>query len=215
MATAGPATVIPAASKVDLCPLTSGDGSDAFWVCDEGVPGVAASVEDCVVGVEDAVAQVISAKELPDVFDRVKFGAIGRQGEQADIVGQPQPAAALVPASAVEDQDGVRTGRDLSADFGQVDVHRLGADPRQHERRPGATLRAYGAEQIGGAVPLVARRARPVALVGPDIAQRALLTDPCLVLPPDFERLVAGALRDRGLHQFSEVFLCASSASAS
>lgn len=207
--------LIPAASKVDLCPFASGNGSDAFGVCDEGIPGVAASVEDCFVGVEDAVAEIISPKELPDVFDRVEFGAIGRQSEQADIVGQPQPAAALVPAGAVEDEDGVRTGSDLGADFGQVGVHRLGADPGQHEGGPGATMRAYRAEQIDGAAPLVARRARPAALVGPDIAQRALLTDPCLVLPPDFERLVAGALRDRGMHQLGEVFLCACNVSAS
>ena len=75
--------VIPAALKFDLCPFAGGDGSDAIGVCDEGVPGAAASIEDCLVGVEDPIAQVISAQELPDVFDGVEFGgnrAAGRAG---------------------------------------------------------------------------------------------------------------------------------------
>ena len=109
----------------------------------------------------------------------------------------------------------MRAGGDLGADFGQVRIHRLGADAGQDERGPDAAIRAHGAEQVGRTVALVAWRARPAALVGPDISQGALLPDPGLVLPPDFERLAAGVLRHGGTDQFGEVFLCASSASTS
>jgi len=39
---------------------------------------------------------------LPDVFLRIEFGRTGRQPEQADVAGHPQPPAGLVPACAVQ-----------------------------------------------------------------------------------------------------------------
>src|SRR5258708_1531035 len=65
----------------------------------------------------------------------------------------------------------MRAGGDLGADFGRVRIHRLGADAGQDERGPDAAIRAHGAEQVGRTVALVAWRARPAALVGPDISR--------------------------------------------
>jgi hypothetical protein len=147
-------------------------------VCDESVPGVTAGIEDGLVSVVDPVAELISPEELPDVFDRVEFGAVGRQLEQADVVGQAQPAAALVPAGAVEDEDGVCAGSDLGADLGEVGVHLraekpppdFGTDAGQHQCGTGGASRAHRAKQIGRAVALIAGRPGPAALFGPDIA---------------------------------------------
>jgi hypothetical protein len=42
-------------------------------------------IEDIVVGFEDAVRQPVVAHELPDVFDRVEFGAFRRERQQCDV----------------------------------------------------------------------------------------------------------------------------------
>jgi hypothetical protein len=100
----------------------------------------------------------------------------------------------------------VRAGCDLGADLGQVQVHRLGVDERQHEGGADATGRADGTEQIRPVVTLIARCAGAAAPVCPDVGQAALLTDAGFILPPEFDRLAARLLRDRGRDQFSEVY---------
>ena len=70
--------LITAASYTDLRPVTRGDGGDAFRSCDKCVPSVAAGGDDAVVAFEDALREVVLAEELPDVFDRVQFRAVGR-----------------------------------------------------------------------------------------------------------------------------------------
>ena len=120
-----------------------------------------------------------------------------------------------MPAGAVERDDGVRARRDLGADLGEVQVHRLGVDERQHEGGANPSGRADRTEQIGPVVALIARRARTAALLGPDVGQAALLTDTGFVLPPQLDRLAARPLGDAGGNQFGEVFLCASWASTS
>lgn len=53
--------VIPTALRSDRCPIASSDGGDAGRFGDERVPGVAAGVDDGVVCVVDAVAEVVLA----------------------------------------------------------------------------------------------------------------------------------------------------------
>lgn len=66
------------------------------------VPGVAAGLDDGVVGFVDAVGEMVLAQELPDVFLGVQLRAVGRQEQQGDVVWQPQTIAGLVPTGAVE-----------------------------------------------------------------------------------------------------------------
>ena len=63
--------VIPTALNIDRCPGPFSDGGDAPWFCDQFVPSVAAGVDDGVVIVPDGNAEVVAAKNLPDVLDRV------------------------------------------------------------------------------------------------------------------------------------------------
>jgi hypothetical protein len=42
-----------------------------------------------------------------------------------------------VPGGAIDDQHGVRTGRDLRGDLGQVQVHGMRVGVRQHQPRAG------------------------------------------------------------------------------
>jgi hypothetical protein len=130
-------------------------------------------------------------------------------------VRQPEFAANLVPARAIQGDDGMRAGGDLCADLRKVQVHRFGIDRRQHEGRADAPRGTDGPEQVGPVVPLIAWRAGTAALFCPDIGQAALLADTGFVLPPEFDRLAAGVLRDGGRDQLGEVFLCASWAAGS
>ena len=68
-----------------MCPIAQSDGHDAPGLIDELVPGVAAVVDDVGLGVKDAIGQPIVADELPDILDRVQFGAFGRQWHQRDV----------------------------------------------------------------------------------------------------------------------------------
>ena len=83
-----------------MSPLTQTDGHDAPGLVDQAVPGVAAVVEDILVGCEDAVRQPVVAHELPHVLDRVELGALGRQWQQRD--DRPTLAASLrLPLSRI------------------------------------------------------------------------------------------------------------------
>ena len=50
---------------------------------DECVPGLAAGLDDRFVGVEDAIGEVVLAKILPDVFDRIELGLDPGRGNMA------------------------------------------------------------------------------------------------------------------------------------
>ena len=53
----------------------------------EEVPRVAAGIDDVVAGVEDDYGELVGAQAGPDVPDRVQFRAVGRQGQQQEVVG--------------------------------------------------------------------------------------------------------------------------------
>ena len=61
-------------------PFADPDGHDGPGLIDQFVPGMAAMVDDIVVGLEDPVGQPVVAHELPDVLDRVQFRTFWRQG---------------------------------------------------------------------------------------------------------------------------------------
>src|SRR5579859_1868322 len=114
-----------------------------------------------------------------------------------------------MPSGPVEEDHGVGAGGDLAADLLQMQVHGPGVGVGQNPGGADAAGGTDGPEQVGPLVALVAGGARPAAALGPDAGQRALLADAGLVLPPDFDRLVARRLGDGGRDQIGEVFLCA------
>jgi len=190
--------LIPTALESNRRPLASCDGSDCAWLGGEGVPSVATGIDDGVVAVEDGVGEPVLAQVLPDVLHWIELGRVGRQLEQADVVRDGEPAPGLMPAGSVEQHHGMAARRDVAADLGQMQVHRLAIGHRQNERCPRVAGRTDGAEQIGPIVALVARRPWPAAALGPYSGQRALLPDPGFVLPPEFDRLAARVRRDAG-----------------
>lgn len=68
--------LIPTASESNRCrcPGSCCDGLDTTGLSCECIPSIAASVDDCIVVVEDPVAELVLAQILPDVLDRIEFG---------------------------------------------------------------------------------------------------------------------------------------------
>lgn len=108
-----------------MSPGAQSNGRDTPGLVDDPVPGVAAMIEDGLVGGKDAVAEPVLAQELPEVFDWVEFGRACWQGQQGDV-GREHELLGRVPAGLIEQQHGVRARRDRFGDLGQMQVHRLG-----------------------------------------------------------------------------------------
>lgn len=176
--------VIPTALGYDRCPVSCRDGGDATRFGNEGIPCGAACVDDGGVALEDTVAEVVLAQELPDVLHRVQFGRIGRRMKKAYVFWDPQLAARLMPSGSIKEQDGVTALRHLAADLLEMQVHRVGIGIRQDQGCADIAARTDSAEYIGPLTALVARRGRTAAALGPDAGQRALLANAGFILPP-------------------------------
>ena len=97
----------------------------------------------------------------------------------------------------------------------EMQLHGFAVAGRQHQGCAGAALGAYGAEQIGRLGALIVRGAGTRAPPGPAVGQLVLLADSHLVLEPHLYRGVGGELVADFRHALGEVFLNASTASAS
>jgi hypothetical protein len=182
-------------------------------VCEE-CPSVASLVDNIVVAFEDCDREFVTAQIFPDVFDRVEFGRVGRQGNKRDVVRNGEVFGEVITC-AIEDEGGVGARRDLPADLGQMQRHDLGVGGWDDEGRRGAALRTDGAEDVGPFVALIARRPGPCSTLGPDAGQRPLLADARLVLEPDLDGLVFGVVGQPCRDRCGEVFLKASCAASS
>jgi len=69
-----------------MSPGSQSDGHDAPGLINELIPGGAAVIDEIIVGLKDAVREPVVAEKLPDVFDRIEFGAFRRQGDDGDVV---------------------------------------------------------------------------------------------------------------------------------
>ena len=99
--------LIPAGLSFDRCPFAGSDRRDADGVGTEPVPGVAASLDDVLVTLPDAPAELVAAEIFPDVLDRIEFGRVGWQAKQGDVFWHGQSLSGLVPAGPVADQHGM------------------------------------------------------------------------------------------------------------
>ena len=98
--------------------------------------------------------------ELPDVFDRVEFGALGRQCDDADVGGHLE-FACHVSSGLIHQHDRVRPRCDGERDFGEVQCHGLGVAEGQDQPGALAVFRTDCAEDIGRLRALVLRRRGP------------------------------------------------------
>ena len=166
-------------------PFPASDGHDPPRLIDELVPSLAAMVDDVVMGCEDAVGEPVVAHELPDILDRVEFGAFGRQRDDADIVGHIE-FAGHVPASLIHQHDGMGTVCHGERYLGEMQRHGLGIAEGQDQPSPFAKFRADRAEDIGRFRPLILGCRRPRSTLCPAARYLVFLADARLVLEPYF-----------------------------
>lgn len=171
-------------------------------------------VEDVGVGSEDSVGQPVFPHELPDVFGRVELGRFGRQGHEADVVGDLE-LGREVPTGLVEQQHRMRAGLDRLRDLCQMQGHGGGVTARQHKTGRCAARWADRAKDIGRAGALIVGCAGSRSPPRPSARNLVFLADPSLVLEPDLYRFAGRfALGDRR-QVGSEVFLNPAMASPS
>ena len=173
-----------------MCPFAAPDGHDAPGLIDQPVPGLAAKVDDVVVGCKDPVGEPVITHELPDVFYGVELRTFRRQGNDADIVGHFQ-LPGHVPSGLVHQQHAVGARFDSERYFRQVQRHGLGIAERKDQASPFAEFGADGTKDIGRFRPLVLRCRRPGAAPGPATSDLVFLADAGFVLEPDLYRRAA------------------------
>jgi hypothetical protein len=84
-----------------MCPFAQPDGHDPPRLIDEPIPGLAAMLQQIVIGFEDAIGERVVADELPDIFHRVEFGRFWRQGDDGDV-GWNDELPRQMPAGLIE-----------------------------------------------------------------------------------------------------------------
>src|SRR4029077_16531579 len=98
-------------------------------------------------------------------------------------------AAPTMPARLVDQHNAMRTGRHGLCELSQKQVHRGGVEPGHHQGDTGVACRAYRPDDPSRLVADIAQAARGMAALPPNIASPAFLSDPRLVLAPDFKPL--------------------------
>ena len=83
--------------------MSSRDGGDGLRLIHEAVPSVATGVDDVLVGVIEAVGELVFAKLFPDVLDRIEFGRVERQDQRGDVVRHGHLSAPGKPLTVVSE----------------------------------------------------------------------------------------------------------------
>ena len=107
-----------------------------------------------------------------------------RQRHDGDV-GRHRQFARQVPPGLVDQEHRVRARRHRERDLGQVQAHRLGVAPGQHEGRALAVLGADRAEDVGGHGALIFRCGRARADRRPAARDLVLLPDTRFIAEPD------------------------------
>src|SRR6476469_3112769 len=105
-----PAGVIPPRLNLDLFQVgIAGEAANALG--GERIPGAAEGIDDGIVGVEQAVAQVALSQEQPEPLDRVELRRIWRQPDERDVARDYEPLGVSgIPCASGRLNDTVRPG---------------------------------------------------------------------------------------------------------
>jgi hypothetical protein len=111
----------------DEGPVAASDGHDFPGLIDEGVPGVAAVIDDVVEGFEDTVRQSVLSHELPDILLAVELRCARRQ--ERYVAGDFE-FLGTVPTGLIEDENRVRTCGYSCSDLVEMKLHGFGIAER-------------------------------------------------------------------------------------
>lgn len=159
---------------------------EALW--GEGVPRLAAGIDNGGVAVEQAVREEAFAQVEPDPLDGVQLGCVGGERHESDIAGHTE-VARTVPARLVQDEDGVHIGSEGGREAIEEQVHGPGGDHGQDEHKALACCGSDGGVEVGPVIALVAKPARALPPCPPAMAGAAFLAHSGLILEPELDLL--------------------------
>src|SRR3954463_10463255 len=150
----------------------------------------------------------------PEAFGRLELGAVGRQVDEPDALGDGQPRL-RVPAGVVEDEDDdpVATGPGFAGEEGEERLEERLRHPVRQVPEDLARGRLHEGDHVEPLEAVVAGGARSLAFRRPDAAEDRLQPDAVLVRGEDFDDLARMLLRLFG-EDGGELFLNASRSSA-
>src|SRR6516165_6125049 len=93
----------------------------------------------------------------PQSLDRIEFGRVGRQKDQAEVFWHHEITTRM-PARLVHQYNVMRARRDGLAEFGKEQVHCGGIEPGHHQGHTGVACRADGADDPSGLMSDIAQR---------------------------------------------------------
>jgi len=95
---------------------------------------------------QDLVADVVLAQVIPDVFDGVKFRAVGWERQQVECGGNLQGRGG-VPTGAIQQHQAMLVGK-AGGGVCQEQGHGLGINPRQDQRAEFSIQGADGGQSV-------------------------------------------------------------------
>ena len=193
-------------------PLSHSDRHDEPRAFDQFVPIETAMIEDVFIVGEDSVGEPIVAHILPDVLDWIELGRLGRQGDERDVFGHGQLRGDM-PPGLIDEQNGVRAGRDGKRDLLEMQCHSLCVAGWEDETGRLTERGTDRAEDIGRGRSLILRGERSRAAFCPASRDLVLLTDAAFVLEPELEWFAAGRCDRR--QDVRDFFLKAATAASS
>ena len=123
---------------------------------------------------------------MPEVFDGVEFGGIGRERHQGDRRGDAEGLGDVV-AGVVPDEGNVGAGGDRGGELVEEELHDRRVESVGDEALGAAGLRADDGEDVEVLEAALLRGGRPGVGVGPDGGQRAFLPEAGFVREPDLD----------------------------
>ena len=110
------------------------------------VKAEAEMVDNRIQRLEDFVADVVFAQVIPEVFDGIKFRAVGWEGQQVEGGGNLQGSGG-VPTSAIQQHQAMLVGK-AGGDVSQEQGHGFGIHPGQDQRAELSIERADGSQTV-------------------------------------------------------------------
>ena len=149
------------------------------------MPSLNSSQPQCIVIFIDAVRPIVSAKVLPELFNRIELWGVRRQRYNGNIWRQFEVLAG-VKACLIPEHDNMTRGVGLFFKFTKKGIHRIRIEVRTYKANAEAGVRTDSAEDIQIIKLRLTPASGPCTLACPLPAKSSLLTEACLILKPYF-----------------------------
>lgn len=149
------------------------------------MPSLNSSQPQCIVIFIDAVRPIVSAKVLPELFNRIELWGVRRQRYNGNIWRQFEVLAG-VKACLIPDHYNMTRGVGLFFKFTKKGIHGIRVEVGTYKADALAGLWTGSAKDIQIIKLRLPPASWPCTLECPLAAKSSLLAEPCLILKPYF-----------------------------